>query len=195
MVGLCAFDSHLNSPSGSWELQGAQLTVFHELLADPRTARFSGTPMVAGFTAAPLSGRVPLTVRFTDTSVGPVEAWSWSFGDGGTSTQRDPMHTYTAPGTYTVSLTVIDLDGATATSVAHIDVLPRPGDADGDGDVDMRDFGRLQVCLSPPGVSYLHPDCAAVDMDGDGDVDPHDLLLFLGCLSGANLPADPDCAD
>jgi len=38
VVGLCAFDSDLNSPSGSWELAGAQLTTFHKLLGDPRTA-------------------------------------------------------------------------------------------------------------------------------------------------------------
>lgn len=38
VVGLAAFDSGLNSPSGSWELRGAQLTAFHDLLRDPRTA-------------------------------------------------------------------------------------------------------------------------------------------------------------
>jgi hypothetical protein len=38
VVGLSAFDSGLNSPSGSWELQGEQLTAFWELLNDPRTA-------------------------------------------------------------------------------------------------------------------------------------------------------------
>lgn len=38
VVGLSAFDSSLNSPSGSWELQGEQLNVFWELLGDPRTA-------------------------------------------------------------------------------------------------------------------------------------------------------------
>lgn len=41
VVALCAFDSHLNSPTGSWELRGAQLTVFHELMADQRTARIA----------------------------------------------------------------------------------------------------------------------------------------------------------
>ncbi|MCA9580566.1 MAG: hypothetical protein KC416_02150, partial [Myxococcales bacterium] len=39
VVGLCAFDSDLNSPKGSWELVGEQLKVFHELMSDPRTAR------------------------------------------------------------------------------------------------------------------------------------------------------------
>jgi hypothetical protein len=38
VVGLSAFDSGLNSPSGSWELKGEQLTAFQALLNDPRTA-------------------------------------------------------------------------------------------------------------------------------------------------------------
>lgn len=38
VIGLSAFDSNQNSPRGGWTLQGAQLTVFHELLRDPRTA-------------------------------------------------------------------------------------------------------------------------------------------------------------
>jgi hypothetical protein len=38
VVGLSAFDSGLNSPTGAWELMGQQLTAFHELMADPRSA-------------------------------------------------------------------------------------------------------------------------------------------------------------
>jgi hypothetical protein len=38
VVGLSAFDSGLNSPTGSWELKGEQLTAFWDLLKDPRTA-------------------------------------------------------------------------------------------------------------------------------------------------------------
>jgi len=38
VIGLSAFDSNLNSPHGGWVLQGAQLSVFRELLRDPRTA-------------------------------------------------------------------------------------------------------------------------------------------------------------
>ncbi|NVB78486.1 MAG: hypothetical protein HOV81_08850 [Kofleriaceae bacterium] len=37
-VGLSAFDSNLNSSTGGWELMGEQLTVFRQLLGDPRTA-------------------------------------------------------------------------------------------------------------------------------------------------------------
>ena len=44
VVGLSAFDSGLNSPTGSWELQGEQLTVFHELMGDPRTMTVASLP-------------------------------------------------------------------------------------------------------------------------------------------------------
>ena len=64
---------------------------------------------IAGFKAEPLSGPAPLTVSFTDLSRGNVDSWSWDFGDGGTSFERDPEYTYNVPGVYSVTLTV---DGA-----------------------------------------------------------------------------------
>ena len=42
---------------------------------------------------------------FTSTSTGEPTAWLWDFGDGNTSTQENPSHTYASPGTYTVCLT------------------------------------------------------------------------------------------
>jgi len=56
------------------------------------------------------------TCGFTDTSTdsdGTVTAWSWNFGDGTTSTVRNPSRTYAANGVYSVSLTVTDNAGAT----------------------------------------------------------------------------------
>ncbi|MCP3915233.1 MAG: PKD domain-containing protein, partial [bacterium] len=61
---------------------------------------------VAEFTGSPLSGTAPLAVGFTDQSAGEVSSWSWDFGDGATSTQQNPSHTYTSSGSYTVALTV-----------------------------------------------------------------------------------------
>jgi PKD repeat protein len=69
-----------------------------------------GTNPTAAFSGAPLSGMQPLEVTFTDASV-PAEGdtitgWAWTFGDGGTSTDQDPVHVYADPGTFDVSLTV-----------------------------------------------------------------------------------------
>jgi chitodextrinase len=63
------------------------------------------TPGSGSFSASPTQGVVPLTVHFTDQSAGSPTGWSWDFGDGATSTERNPSHQYTRPGSYTVTLT------------------------------------------------------------------------------------------
>ena len=82
-------------------------------------------PPVADFVGSPTSGNAPLTVSFTDQSTNNPTAWSWDFGDGGTSTAQNPTYTYNAAGTYTVTLTasnscgsdqVVKLDYITVTS-------------------------------------------------------------------------------
>jgi len=64
------------------------------------------TPPEVSFEGIPTSGAAPLMVRFTPTAPGSPESFAWDFGDGGTSTDRDPTYTYTTSGTYTVTLTV-----------------------------------------------------------------------------------------
>ena len=66
----------------------------------------------ADFSASPTTGTAPLTVSFTNLSSGSVTAWAWTFGDGGTSTDASPSHTYTTAGTYTVKLTVTNSTGS-----------------------------------------------------------------------------------
>jgi PKD repeat protein len=69
-------------------------------------------PPVADFSATPTSGSTPLTVQFTDASDGEITNWSWNFGDGSSSTEQNPSHTYTSAGTYTVALTVTGPGGS-----------------------------------------------------------------------------------
>ena len=63
------------------------------------------TTVQADFTQNVTSGAAPLTVQFTDKSSGRPNSWLWEFGDGTTSGQQNPVHTYTGAGTYTVTLT------------------------------------------------------------------------------------------
>jgi len=69
-------------------------------------------PPVANFTGNPTSGTAPLTVAFTDTSTGSPTSWSWTFGDGGTSTAQSPSHVYNTVNSYTVSLTATNAQGS-----------------------------------------------------------------------------------
>jgi plastocyanin len=72
-------------------------------------ARPSGLP-VAAFTFSPASPQAGAGVAFTDASTGAA-SWSWDFGDGSSSTQQNPTHSYAAPGSYTVVLRVSNARG------------------------------------------------------------------------------------
>ncbi|MFA5415070.1 MAG: DUF2341 domain-containing protein, partial [Methanoregula sp.] len=73
----------------------------------------SGIP-VGAFTANATSGNAPLTVQFTDGSTVNPTSWSWDFGDGATSTEQNPVHSYAANGNYTINLTVSNSYGSTS---------------------------------------------------------------------------------
>ena len=67
---------------------------------------------VADFTADKTEGSVPLTVQFIDQSTGEITSWYWEFGNGETSTEQNPSHTYNSTGYFTVSLTVTGPGGS-----------------------------------------------------------------------------------
>lgn len=84
---------------------------------------------VANFTASVISGPVPLTVQFTDTSTGAPTSRSWNFGDGNTSSVQNPVHTYTSIGRYNVTLTATNSAGSdTLTRYRYITVQDVPPD-------------------------------------------------------------------
>jgi gliding motility-associated-like protein len=91
------------------------------IIADP-------LPVDPVITATPTIGCPPLDVQFTDATPGEVVSCAWVFGDGGTSTDCDPAHVYTEPGTYDVTLTVTMANGCTydTTYAQYISVVPAP---------------------------------------------------------------------
>jgi PKD repeat protein len=82
-----------------------------------------------------------LVCVFTDRSTDDqgVTAWSWDFDDGTSSTERNPTHAYSAPGTYHVRLTVTDGGGAqdSRTHDAHAEAPPPPSNRPPEADFDV----------------------------------------------------------
>lgn len=87
----------------------------------------AGTPPVANFTWT----CADLVCTFDDTSTPEAEisAWSWTFGDviDNTSEAQNPVHTFSAAGTYSVTLTVTDADGDTDPQTNQVTVQGTTG--------------------------------------------------------------------
>ena len=84
---------------------------FEEYLSEPPTP----IAPTANFTADVTSGIAPLTVKFTDESIGDgITAWAWDVDNDGTGdyATQNATHTYDTAGTYSVNLTVTNAGGS-----------------------------------------------------------------------------------
>ncbi len=79
--------------------------------------------LIANFSASAVSGDAPLKITFTDKSIGSPTSWKWSFGDGVSSAEKNPVNTYNKVGKYAVNLTVSN-EKYTDSRTLEIDVLP-----------------------------------------------------------------------
>jgi PKD repeat protein len=82
--------------------------------------------VTADFTTDVTRGAAPLTVQFTDRSLGSPTAWQWDFDNDGNvdSTLQNPSFTYTTPGTYDVRLVATNEVGSvTETKAAVVTVF------------------------------------------------------------------------
>ncbi|MEL6408662.1 MAG: PKD domain-containing protein, partial [Chloroflexota bacterium] len=155
------------------------------------------------FAASPQSGDAPLTVNFTDLSGGAITSYSWSFGDGTTSTLASPTHTYSTAGDYYVRFEVTGPGGTVAAGVTisvgnpvpDTPIPPTPvPDSDGDGILDAND-----VCpntgnqgFGVDGVGCPNP-TPAPDTDGDGFNDDVDICPNLADFGFGMNPDAPGC--
>ncbi|ACZ86708.1 carbohydrate-binding protein [Streptosporangium roseum] len=154
---------------------------------------------VAKVTADRTSGPNPLAVAFSSAGSSDPEGgaltYSWRFGDGGTSTQANPSHTYTANGTYTPTLTVTDPTGLTGTASVIVTVgnsapsvsLASPGDG---RPFAFGDTVPFQVNVSDPEDGAV--DCAKVKVTYllGHDSHRHAITSRNGCSGSIAVPVD-----
>lgn len=101
--------SHTYSRAGTYTVS---LTIGNEFGVSDSTSQFV-TPSLGEAPVADFEFQTDgLRAFFNDTSTGGPTAWSWDFGDGGTSAAQNPSHTYAQAGTYTVKLTASNAGGS-----------------------------------------------------------------------------------
>ena len=113
-------------------------------------------PPSAGFTPPSCTAGVPC--QFQDGSAdsdGSIASRSWTFGDGSTSSDLNPAHTFAAANSYTVTLTVTDDKGVTATVSSNVTVSAAPN-------------GSPTAAFTPPACVAGTP-CQFSDGSSDAD--------------------------
>ncbi len=127
----------------------------------------TGIIPVADFSADKTTTAKGEEINFEDESTGEPTEWEWDFGDGNTSREQNPSHTYTTTGTYDVSLTVSnDYGEDTKTRTDYIEVLDEKvkwrfetGGAvhsspaiDSDGNIYVGSYDNYLYALNPDGT-------------------------------------------
>ncbi len=129
---------HTYTEAGTFDVK-LTVTTAYGVSSKTRSITLQFQPPTADFEADDLTPAVGQAVQFTDLAVpgsDPIVSWTWDFGDGTTSTDREPLHTYTAATTepLTVTLTVrstasAPLNTATAVKTGYIMVFTPPAPA------------------------------------------------------------------
>ncbi|MEJ2614354.1 MAG: carbohydrate binding domain-containing protein [Ignavibacteriaceae bacterium] len=139
---------------------------------------------VADFSATHTNGPAPLTTQFTDQSTGEITSRQWDFGDGKTSSETNPSHTYLYPDTLTVKLTVTGPGGSdTKTRDDYITVLPNPENMLLNGDFsDETNHWLLGKNSSASASGSVQNGEYKVQIDNGGTLSWHVQLIQVGLL-------------
>lgn len=113
--GPGVYDISLQVTSAAGCTNDTVLAQMVEVYALPQ-AIFTPDPTITDLMAA--------TVHFTDQSIGNVDHWDYTFGDGGNSTLQHPIHAYQDTGLYTITLVVTTVDGCIDLVRRSVEIKP-----------------------------------------------------------------------
>ncbi len=131
-------------------------------------------PPIADFAVARQSGLAPLTVQFANTTTGDYTSSHWDFGDGQSSTESSPIHTYAITGTYTVKLTATGPGGTNTITKADLIKVHSFSPIHPDGwDLTFGDYGYIDTQCVQSGPVY---NLALMQRQSNGKI-----VVLLGC--------------
>ena len=142
-----------------------------------------GDWVTAEFTADVVTGAAPLRVQFTDLSAGsnPVAGWEWDFGDGTSSTEQHPAHTYAQGGEFTVSLTASD--GLT---------VPTTDTETKSGYITVAQAAKREIIIGPYQMRPITEATTATTYRDPADEANGGYMEVGLALNGLRLNADPE---
>lgn len=132
----------------------------------------------ADFTFSPAEVEIYDEVTFTNTS-GDADTFSWEFGDGTTSTEENPTHTFTEGSTYSVKLTASNIDGSKSITKDVVVTVPPNFYTLGDVQFDITTDMFWYQSSMPGSTSYIR---LLTDVSGQDNPD----LLKLYPNKGVN---------
>ena len=122
----------ISTQTGSLSSVGSESQ--HWFYTHPSQGGGNNAPPSAALGSSTVTGGLPLTVNFTDQSTNNPTSWLWQFGDGSTSNQRNPSHTYTQLGNFTVQLQVTNANGTDTELKIDFITVTAGGGGGGDGE-------------------------------------------------------------
>ncbi|HOW41049.1 MAG TPA: FG-GAP-like repeat-containing protein [Bacteroidales bacterium] len=123
-MGTSSLFKNLPSATYTWKVQAVDQGYMGSEWSSSGT--FEVKNVQAFFSASEVCLGMPTV--FDDQSVASkgFKSWFWEFGDGTTSTQQEPEHTYATSGTFSVKLTITDTEDATDFQIKSVTVLAKP---------------------------------------------------------------------
>ncbi|MEA2053716.1 MAG: PKD domain-containing protein [Candidatus Thermoplasmatota archaeon] len=117
--------AHQYSEKRTYNVTLTVIDAGYALASHSKDIKVVNAPPIANFSWEPQYPTDGEIINFTDNSSdldGNIVNWTWDFGDGNTSYERNASHAFSQSGTYRVNLTVIDDDGASSSKVCDITI-------------------------------------------------------------------------
>jgi len=132
----------------------------------------------------PYNGYMNIPLQFNGNASGgsPPYTWYWDFGDGHTSNQQNPQHTYINQGNYTIILTVYDsvnnFNNVSTFAEILVEDIKNPLDIFGYCPIDLIIYDPNGFSITKTSSSIMDANYTESDIDGDGDIDDHVHITY-----------------